>query len=100
MSFEGSASKQIVNPDLVAEREKLAFDRDGMSLFVFGKDTLDTLSWWYSHVEKNEMMQFKFDWFDMTREEKMEHWMKIYNKACELDRDGFLHKPSSGFYAW
>ena len=74
----GSMKRNIVNPDLIEERAKCAFDQKELVLFTIGEFRYQKTS----EVEKlfNEYPQLsgQAEEYEMTREELMEHqWKKI-----------------------
>ena len=68
----------IVNPDLVEERSKLAFDRRELRRFSMGDFIFDMCEELDDFMEKNPELLGSGDEYEMTREELMEHyWKKI-----------------------
>jgi len=97
----GSMKNKITNPDLLDERAKKVFDAEELEQFFLGNEWLDNLQPFYSDIEANPSMKSTFTWYDMTREEKMEHWWKRYNFVAHLDRKKYYDEASPETYgAW
>ena len=90
MNQGGSIKNKRVNPDLQAERDKIAFDRDEMSNFFFGEDLERIAGKFATDIEKYPELKTDFSWFDMTREEKMAVWFKRYSKVAEIDFEKYF----------
>jgi len=97
----GSIKHQRYNPDLEEEREKQAFDKEELKVFYFGQDILNELEYFTEDVNKNPELKSSFEYYDMSRQEKMEHWWKKYNVIARINRDKYLDKfQSSGQFQW
>ena len=78
----GSVKKQIVHPDLKAEREKASFDTEELKTFLMGgkarRAEVEELKALFASDPK---LANTHKWFDMTREEMMDH---LYKRAERL----------------
>ena len=86
----GSIKNKIVNPDLLEERAKKAFDAEELEEFFLGTEYIDNLQNCIDDLVKYPGLNSDFTWYDLSREEKMEHWWKRYNMAAEIDRKKYL----------
>ena len=75
----GSIKRNIVNPDLIEERAKLAFDQKELELFMFGKGMIDEVQDMVNFMDKHPEAGDDFTYYEMTREQKMEHWWKRFS---------------------
>jgi len=58
---------------------------------------MDELDYFIKDVNENPELKSGFEYYDMSREEKMEHWWKKYNVIARINRDKYLDKfKSSG----
>ena len=96
----GSVKRDIVNPDLLEERQKLTFDQKELELFLLGENMVKEIEDMANFMKKHPEAGDDFSYYDMTREEKMEHWWKRFkivmedDEYCRLftkhsDRDGY-----------
>ena len=96
-----SIKNKIVNPDPQEERDKIAFNESEMTEFLFGKDRLEVLARVVSDQKKYPEIKTGFEWYEMTREEKMEDWLKKYNRMAAIDRDFYIDNPvNSRMFSW
>ena len=49
-------------------------------------------------IYENPDMMSNFKWYDMTREEKMEHWWKRYNLVANIDRKKYFDNAPNEAY--
>lgn len=86
----GSVKKQIVHPDLKAEREKASFDTEELKTFLMGgaarqKEVAELRKLFASDPK----LAPTHKWFDMTREEQMEFMYKRAERLAQIDRKRF-----------
>ena len=81
----GSMKRNIVNPDLLEERAKLAFDRYELQRFTVGEWLYDKNAEVEVFFNKHEdVMKGSAEEYEMTREELLEHYwkrIKLINEA-------------------
>ena len=75
----GSLKRGIVNPDLLEERAKCTFDQQELELFIHGKEMVSELESMVEFMKTHPELDDDFSFFEMSREEKMEHWWKRFN---------------------
>jgi len=96
-----SIKNKIVNPDLQEERDKICFDEAEMTDFMFGEERLAYLDKVVRDQKLHPEIKTGFEWYEMTREEKMEDWMKKFNRMAAIDRDFYIEKAkSSSGFSW
>ena len=91
----GSLKRGIINPDLQEERDKCNFNQKEMELFLYGKQMLDEVDDMKRFMDKHPELGDDFDYFEMTREEKMEHWWKRYLGVLKDDEFHYLVTKNS-----
>ena len=64
----GSIKRNIVNPDLIEEREKLAFDQKELELFMFGESMINEVQDMSNFMDKHPEAGDDFSYYEMTRE--------------------------------
>ena len=74
----GSIKRDIVNPDLLEERQKLTFDQKELELFIYGDQMVKDIQEMANFMAKHPEAGDDFSFFEMTRQEKMEHWWKRF----------------------
>jgi len=101
-SLGGSIKHDIVNPDLVKERQKLAFDKDELELFLIGPEIKEKTYKIAKIYWENPEVQGSFDYYEMTREEQMERWWKRYYDLKRIAPEIFLDNSKSvgGVFTW
>lgn len=67
----GSIRRKKVNPDLLAERDKLAFSKDDVEACIFDLEAIAQFKRWSKYFKKHPAMMINHEFFDMTREEQM-----------------------------
>jgi len=73
----GSQRLNIVNPDLLEERAKLAFDKEELHRFSYQSEMYDMQKEAENFYLENESnMCGSFDEYEMTRDELLEHYWK------------------------
>jgi|LauGreDrversion4_2_1035121.scaffolds.fasta_scaffold145775_3 hypothetical protein len=75
----GSVKRNIVNPDMIEEREKCNFDKTEFAHFVLGKDTVDDIDLIYREIGKNPELTVGLDFYELDRNEKMMRLWQITN---------------------
>lgn len=75
----GSIKRDIVNPDLIEERQKCNFDKLEMANFTIGKENVDEINLIHSEIGKNDNLKVGIDFFEMDREEQMATLWRITN---------------------
>ena len=75
----GSIKRNIVNPDLLEERAKLAFNQEELQRFISGDFSYDKRKELEAFFDQHQdVMYGTIDEFEMTRDELLEHyWKKI-----------------------
>jgi acyl-CoA oxidase len=62
---------------------------------------MDMMRPYYEDAKKYPELKSDFDYYEMTREEKMEHWIKRYNIVAKIDRERYYEKsPNHLFGVW
>jgi hypothetical protein len=75
----GSVKRNIVNPDLVAERKKCTFDQKEAQEFLWGIKDITVAREIQKFIEDNKDMQASLDFIEMDRNEKLTvAWRQIY----------------------
>ena len=64
----GSIKRNIVNPDLIEERQKLAFDQKELELFMFGESMINEVQDMSNFMDKHPEAGDDFSYYEMTRE--------------------------------
>ena len=64
----GSIKRNIVNPDLIEERQKLAFDQKELELFMFGESMINEVQDMSNFMDKHPEAGDDFSFYEMTRE--------------------------------
>ena len=74
----GSMKRNIVNPDLIDERAKLAFDRFELQKFTLGEWLYEKNKELDDFMNQNPELLGSAEDFEMTRDELIEHyWKKV-----------------------
>ena len=81
----GSIKRDIVNPDLIEERDKLSFNQKELELFLLGEGMKNDLQEMTNFMQKHPEVGDDFSFYEMTREEKMEHWWKRFKVVMDDD---------------
>ena len=63
----GSIKRNIVNPDLVEERKKTAFDKLELSSFMLGEEVLEEIKEIRAFIEAEPQMQVDLSFFEDSR---------------------------------
>ena len=63
----GSIKRNIVNPDLVEEREKTAFDKIEFSSFMLGEEVLEEIKEIRAFISAEPQLQVDLSFFEDTR---------------------------------
>ena len=76
----GSIKRKITNPDLIEERKNCAFNQEELLDFYFSGDTkikaqLEQMS---RILEQNPDIKSGFEYYEMSRAEKIEEWWRRY----------------------
>ena len=69
----------IVNPDLIEERAKSNFDQAELEEFVMGPEATNDIRIMAEFIQRHPELNDGFEFYEMTRVEKMESWWKKYN---------------------
>ena len=70
--------RNIINPDLIEERAKLAFDRVELQKFTLGEWLYNKTKELDGFMDENPELLGSADDYEMTREELIEHyWKKV-----------------------
>ena len=84
----GSMKRKIVNPDLLEERAKLAFDKQDVSDVILDKKVESLYKEYAEDLIKHPEYRATEEYYDMTRAEKMQSWWKrlalMYKNNPEL----------------
>jgi acyl-CoA oxidase len=87
----GSIKDKITNPDLLEERAKCTFDQREMEVFFFSKEVAELTDDLVVECKKHpEMTDLGFEWYDMTREERHEYWIKKWNIMSSINREKYI----------
>jgi len=81
----GSIQRGIVNPDLLEERAKCTFDQKELTLFLHGQKMIDEMDDVVAFTKKHPEVDDDFDYYEMSRAEKMEHWWKRIHTVMKDD---------------
>lgn len=82
----GSIKRDIVNPDLLEERQKLTFDQKELELFIYGEQMVKDMQEMADFMKKHPEAGDDFNFYEMTRQEKMEHWWKRFQVVMDDDQ--------------
>jgi acyl-CoA oxidase len=74
----GSIKRGIVNPDLLEERAKCTFDQSELERFLIGEDVIAQTKYMAQMIDKYPSLKSDFDYFEMSREEKMAEWWRRF----------------------
>ena len=74
----GSIKRKIVNPALIEERAKCSFDKDEAYRMIFNADTREEFEVFDALLKKYPQLAAAFEYFEMSREEKMKLWWDRY----------------------
>ena len=85
----GSIDRGIVNPDLQEERDKCSFDQKELALFIHGQQMIDECHDMMQFMKKYPEVSDDYSYYEMSREQKMEHWWKRFNTVM---KDEEYHK--------
>ena len=77
----GSVRLDIVNPDLLEERAKLAFDKREMFEFTVGRETAEEMDEINHEIQKDPNLQTDLSFLEMTREQQHYTWWRIISAA-------------------
>ena len=78
--------RNIVNPDLIEERAKLAFDRVELQKFTLGEWLYDKTKELDGFMAENPELLGSADDYEMTREELIEHyWKKVGGQSLSQE---------------
>lgn len=67
----------IVNPDLLEERQKCAFDQDELTRFIVGEDVVQEMHDLIDFIRKEPKMQVELKFLEEDRNQQMTHWWRI-----------------------
>ena len=81
----GSMKRKIVNPDLIEERAKCAFDQTELSIFTMNKFVHDRSNEVQAHMERMPELLGDPAEYEMTREELIGNFWKKIKVMNELD---------------
>ena len=68
----GNMKHKITNLDLLEERNRDSFERKEMEVFLYTQEKLDRVREYLDDIKEHPEMKHGFDFYDMTREQKME----------------------------
>jgi hypothetical protein len=60
-----------------------------MEVMFIGQKNIDMMKPFYEDAKNHPELLSDFSYYEMTREEKMEHWMKRYNIVAKIDRQRY-----------
>ena len=97
----GSVKNKVVATELVEERKNLNFDQAEIFKF-YNHDPNAPKDYEYmlNHMRTNPDFANTHKYYDMTREEKMHHWMKKLNTASKLNHDFYIRQRPRGTFYW
>jgi len=73
----GSIKRNIVNPDLQAERKNTAFDKAEFASFLIGEEVLKEVNEIRAFIEAEPKMQVDLSFFEESRNDQMAIWWRI-----------------------
>jgi hypothetical protein len=88
----GSIKNKITNPDLLEERAKCTFNQKEMEWFFFDKEVVEMTDELLKDQQKHPELldDTNFKWYEMTRQEKQEVWLKRINLVSNINREKYL----------
>lgn len=90
LNLGGSIKNKITNIDLLEERNNVTFDRDECMEFLLGSELVNIFKDFYQDIKEHPEICSGFDFYDMTREEKLEHWWKRYNILASINKERYF----------
>lgn len=74
----GSIKRKIVNPDLQAERDACAFDKNELEQFIWGKKVVNYLTERNKLFYEDPELQLPSNFTELSRAEAFEAFWKFY----------------------
>lgn len=87
----GSMKKQIVNPDLIEEREKCNFDKDEVAHIITVDSAIGHYEPYIELTKKHPELKSTEKFYCMTTEEQQRHWWEKLNMFAKLDFKGYFY---------
>ena len=85
----GSIKRGIVNPDLIEERAKCAFDQTELRDFLFGEDLVQLILEGNKMQKEHPELNSGIEYYEKSRDEKFVEWWRRYRLLMESDQ---MHK--------
>lgn len=95
----GSIKRQVVNPDLAEERAKRTFDPNDMNKIIISPEADKQYNEVVEDMRKHPELAPSHKYFELNREEQMEHDWNLIKKQGEINPKRYLLEQHSGFLA-
>ena len=95
----GSIKRKVVNPDLLEEREKLAFDVSDIEKLLYVQKVHDQFKIVAQKARENPEIIPSHEYFEMTREEQMKQEFKKLKRQMEIDPEFYAYSQEAGLYS-
>ncbi len=95
----GSIKRQVINPDLLEERAKCTFDQDEIKQILFVPEVEAKYDEVAADMRKYPELIPSHKYFELTREEQMEHDWRIFKRQVEISPKRYIFEQNSNFYA-
>jgi acyl-CoA oxidase len=96
----GSVREQRVNPDLLEERAKCAFDKNEMMETMIYGPMLETVKSFASDLEKYPELRTDHTYFDMTRDEQIKFWWEKLNHMYRINKEKYFFNWRGGAFSY
>jgi len=87
----GSIKRQVVNPDLLEERNKLAFDITDIEKILFVPEIHEKYKVVAQKVREHPELLPSHEYFEMTREEQMKEEFKKLQRQMAIDPEYYTY---------
>ena len=90
LNLGGSEKRGIVNPDLQAERDRCAFDKDELEEFIWGEFVVQYMKERNKLFLEDPELKLPKNFHELTRAEMMETWWRFYYNLMKKDNGKWI----------